>query len=53
MWIEPAKLKNFHDPFWLLISPIKKYSHYMHVKQIINSLKIQGFQSSEAVFFNY
>lgn len=44
MWVDQSTLKDYLDPYWLVINPIKKISHFQNIKQLKLTLEEQGYQ---------
>ena len=50
MWVEPIKNFNYRDPYWLVISPWKKYENYANLRSIQDNLKQMGCTSKNQAF---
>ena len=43
MWIDDERFYGWRDPYWLLLNPLKKFSHFWKVKKIEWYLSRTGF----------
>ncbi len=50
MWVDQSTPKDYLDPYWLLLNPLKKISHFQNIKQLKLSLEEQGYHSPETVY---
>lgn len=54
IWINPSVNYYFRDPYWLILNPFKKMSHFWNLKSLKDNLQYFGIKDATSVdIYNY
>lgn len=49
IWVNPPVNYNYRDPYWLLLSPMKKVTHFFDLKNLKEALEVYGIRDPISV----
>ena len=52
-WVNPPVNYHYRDPYWLILSPIKKFSHFFSLKNLKEALEFDGIRDPITVLLKY